>query len=93
MYKLSVPIMSATVNKANRERYVQLCREAGAKRVFLCNGSILAPIPDSLGENVRYFKSQGFEVGVWTDTLGHGFVLDHVQTGGDIPALDRKSVV
>lgn len=85
MYKISVPIMSATVNESNREKYVQLCREAGATRVFLCNGSILEPIPASLGENVRYFKSQGFEVGIWTDTLGHGFVLDHVQTGGDAP--------
>ena len=89
MYKLSIPIMSETVNKENRERYVQLCREAGAPRVFLCNGSILEPIPASLGENVRYFKSQGFEVGIWTDTIGHGFVLDHVQTGGDIPTFTQ----
>ncbi len=89
MYKISVPIMSATVNKNNREKYVKLCREAGATRVFLVNGSILEPVPQSLGENVRYFKSQGFEVGIWTDTVGHGMVLDHVQTGGDAPAFTQ----
>ena len=87
MYKLSVPIMSSTVNEGNRETYVRLCREAGAERVFLCNGSILAPIPKSLGENVAYFKSQGFEVGIWTDTIGHGGVLSHVESGGDTPAF------
>ena len=87
MYKLSVPIMSSTVNENNRERYVELCRKAGAQRVFLCNGSILAPIPDGLRENVKYFKSQGFEVGIWTDTVGHGAVLEHVETGGDLPVF------
>lgn len=89
MYKLSAPLMSATVNEKNRDVYVKQCREAGVTRVFLCNGSILEPIPDTLGENVRYFKSQGFEVGIWTDTIGHGFVLDHVQTGGDVPVFTQ----
>ena len=83
MYKISVPIMSSKVTRNNREEYVRLCREAGAERVFLCNGSILEPIPESLGENVAYFKECGFEVGIWTDTIGHGFVLSHVEKGGD----------
>ena len=77
MYKLSIPIMSSTVTRENRETYAELCREAGAERIFLANGSILEPIPDSLAENVSYFQSQGFEVGVWTDTIGHGFALSH----------------
>ena len=34
MYKLSVPIMSATVNHRNRETYVRLCRDAKAERIF-----------------------------------------------------------
>ena len=80
MYKLSVPIMSATVTPANRETYVKQCREAGVERIFLVIGSaIMQPIPDRLTENVSYFKSCGFEVGVWTDTIGHGFVLTHVE--------------
>lgn len=85
MYKLSVPIMSSTVNEGNRERYVELCRKAGVERIFVCNGSIMEPAPKSLFENVAYFKSQGFEVGVWTDTLGHGAVLDHVENAGETP--------
>lgn len=97
MYKLSVPIMSSTLNKNNREKYLKLCREAGAHRVFLCNGSILEPIPDALAENVKYFKTQGFEVGIWTDTIGHGAVLDHVDGGGDSqafsPIVDITGVV
>lgn len=82
MYKLSVPIMSATVTEKNRDAYVKLCREAGASRVFLCTGSPMEPIPAHLGANVAFFKSEGFEVGVWTDTLGHGVVLLHVENGG-----------
>ncbi len=80
MHKLSVPIMSATVTPANRETYVKQCREAGVERIFLTIGSsIMQPIPEHLAKNVSYFKSCGFEVGVWTDTIGHGFVLTHVE--------------
>ena len=82
MYKLSVPIMSATVNEGNREKYVKQCREAGAERIFLVNSSVMQPIPPTLAENVAYFKSQGFEVGIWTDTIGHGFVLTHAEDDG-----------
>ena len=87
MYKISVPIMSATVNDTNREKYLQLCKEAGAERIFLVSGSIMEPVPGSLSENVGYFKSEGFEVGIWTDTIGHGVVLDHVEQALDTSAF------
>lgn len=87
MYHLSVPLMSSTVNESNREQYAAMCKEAGVSRVFLCSGSIVKPIPQQLYENVAYFKSQGFEVGLWTDTIGHGVVLNHVQDGGDGPVF------
>ena len=80
MYRLSVPLMSATVNEGNRDAYVRFCRDAGATRVFLCNGSPNEPIPERLGENVAFFKEKGFEVGIWTDTIGHGFVLSHAKS-------------
>ena len=79
MYKISVPIMSSTVTFQNREKYVEQCRSAGADRIFLVNGSVMEPIPPSLAENVSYFKSCGFEVGIWTDSIGHGFVLTHAE--------------
>lgn len=80
MYKISVPLMSSTVTATNREVYVQLCREVGAERIFFALNSIFDPISPSLVENVSYFKEQGFEVGVWTNTIGHGFVLSHATT-------------
>ena len=83
MYKISVPIMSSTVNEKNRERYVQLCREAGAERIFFAVASVMEPISPSLAENVAYFRSQGFAVGIWTDSIGHGKVLDHVENATD----------
>lgn len=87
MYKISVPIMSATVNIHNREKYARLCREAGAERIFLATSVATQPIPPSLGENVAYFKSLGFEVGIWTDTIGHGMALTHVEGESDTPAF------
>lgn len=83
MYKISVPIMCATVCPANRETYVRQCRKAGATRVFLCTSSPMEPLPANLRENVAYFKEQGFEVGIWTDTIGHGFVLTHAENTDD----------
>ena len=35
MYKISVPIMSTTVNMSNREEFVRQFREAGAARYFI----------------------------------------------------------
>ena len=83
MYKISVPIMSSTVNETNREIYARQCRDAGVKRIFLAHESSAYPIPDALAENAAYFKEQGFEVGIWLgDTIGHGFALTHIE--GDL---------
>ena len=85
MHKISVPLMASTINNNNREKYLELCKKAKAERVFLALDSALKPIPDTLFENVKYFKAHGFEVGVWTDTIGHGFVLSHVENDETIP--------
>lgn len=87
MYKLSVPIMSSTVHEGNRETYAKLCREAGVERIFLAFGMITKPIPSSLGENVAYFKEQGFEVGIWCETIGHGVKLSHMSDSTDVPTF------
>lgn len=76
MFKLSVPISTKTLNKSNREKYLKQLREAGVQRIFLCGvGAIADEVPERVVENVRFFKSEGFEVGVWIGALGHGFVL------------------
>ena len=80
MYKLSVPLMSSSINKGNREEYLRQCKEAGVTRVFLAHESASYPITDALAENVAYFKENGFEVGIWLgDTIGHGFALTHIE--------------
>jgi hypothetical protein len=79
MYKISVPIMASTVKRSNREKYLNHCREGGIHRIFLCTNSPIFPLDPLLEENVAYFKSQGFEVGIWTDTIGHGGAMTHVE--------------
>ena len=79
MYKISAPIMASTVTRENRSKYVKLCRDAGISRVFLCTNSPIFPLHHLLEENIAYFKSEGFEVGIWTDTIGHGAVLTHIE--------------
>ena len=90
MYKLSVPIMSSTMNSSNREIYVKQFREAGVERVFVALGTPVEPIPQSLIENVQYLKAEGFEVGIWIDTLGHGMVLLHVE---DDKTMEYRQIV
>ena len=83
MYKISAPIMASTVTRENRSKYVKLCREAGIGRVFLCTNSPIFPLDPLLGENIAYFKAEGFEVGIWTDTIGHGAALTHIADTAD----------
>ena len=78
MYKISVPIMNVSVNEKTRENYLSQLRAAKADRVFL----ILMELGDDLGvldsfrENIKYFKDNGLEVGIWLgSTIGHGMVL------------------
>lgn len=77
MYKLSVPLMSTTITKENRQKYLSLCKEAGASRIFLALAE--NTIPENLKENISFFKQNGFEVGVWISTIGHGFILSHAE--------------
>ncbi len=79
MYKYSAPIMASTVTRENRQKYADYCRDAGISRVFLCTNSPIFPLPDLLDENIAFFKSEGFEVGIWTDTIGHGVALTHIE--------------
>ncbi|MBQ8387454.1 MAG: hypothetical protein IJX46_00830 [Clostridia bacterium] len=83
MHKISAPIMTSTVNVGNRDKYARLCREAGITRIFLCVNSPFLPLDPSLEDNVTFFKSEGFEVGIWTDTIGHGVALTHVADTSD----------
>lgn len=88
MYKISVPLMLSTINDNNREKYIELCKRAGASRVFLALQD--NTIPDNLKENIDSFKKCGFEVGVWMSTIGHDFAFSHtldIETQSDFDGI------
>lgn len=74
MYKIAVPIQNRLVNRQTREDYLRLLREAEADRVVLIAEENIDY--ERFAENVAFFKSAGFSVGVWlAETIGHGGVL------------------
>ncbi len=85
MHQLAVPIMLSSVTEENRDVYLEQCREAGVARVMLVLASVWMPLPPHLAETVAFFKKNGLEVGIWTDTIGHGSVLTHVVGAQSIP--------
>lgn len=82
MYKISVPIMATTITENNKKDYLALFKNAGASRIFIALPDYA--IPPTLGENIAFFKQNGFEVGVWLSTIGHGFVLSHTDDVTDL---------
>ena len=83
MYQISAPLMNDTIHSGNRDQYLSFCREAGVSRIFLAIGN--QQIPSTLGDNIAFFKQNGFEVGVWFDTIGHGFVLGYIDDSRKSP--------
>ncbi len=77
MYKLSVPVMSKTFYRSDREKIVNMLKDMGAERVFLALGNYEAEgkkrdeLFRILKENTEFLKSHGFEVGAWRWTLMH----------------------
>ena len=69
MYKISIPLMASTINEKNRDKYLELCRRAGAERIFLATGSIMLPPPEYMRETVEFFRSHGYEVGIQSDRV------------------------
>ncbi|MBR5428118.1 MAG: hypothetical protein IK118_07205 [Clostridia bacterium] len=70
-YRLSVPLTNLGVDRRGRERYLEMLRELGAKRVFFALGANCVfdgkaeEELRALRENCAYFKARGFEVGAW----------------------------
>lgn len=84
MYTLSVPLNIQLLNAKSKPEYVKQLRDAGATRVFLFSAEpfvrkncYLYHNPEILKDAIDYFKSAGFEVGVWMDAFGHGGILAH----------------
>lgn len=84
MYKLSVPIGLPTVTNETLPKYLKIFKECKVDRVFLCplespdnDKAYIYKESEMIQQAVDYFKSNGFEVGIWVDTLGHGVKLSH----------------
>ena len=89
MYKYSVPVSFTSMNEETRPKFAEIFKESKIDRVFLCVGD---PIPgvtflreneEKVKDDIAYFKSQGFEVGVWINAFGHGGPLSHDVNGLD----------
>lgn len=71
-YILSVPVMSsANTDREQREKTLAELKRCGADRVFVCatllysDLSYAEPYLINAEENIRFFKSHGFEMGAW----------------------------
>ena len=93
MYKLSVPVMLANPRfESYVEKYIELFRKIKPDRIFLCCASLMATEDkkqysiELLRKYVPVFKAEGYEAGIWVDSLGHGgtcgdFVNDDITDG------------
>lgn len=70
-----VPVDDRTLRRSGREKTAQALRAAGVRRILLAAGTYKTdPAVREreflrLGENLTYFKSEGFDVGVWIWTF------------------------
>lgn len=81
MYKISVPITAGTKGERRAQTLIELKR-AKADRVFLCVPRCVSPedvkarVVKELPEEIAFYTDNGFEVGLWTNSFGHGGSLD-----------------
>ncbi len=90
MYKYQVPISIESVTEHSKPIFVEEFRKGNIERVFL---TCLLPIyrDDSsiwtynkqFREAVKFFKDEGFEVGIWIGGFGHGAILTHETRDGN----------
>ncbi|MBQ7386775.1 MAG: hypothetical protein IJW03_01275 [Clostridia bacterium] len=72
MYKITVPVKNRYFKRSNPALAVENFKKMGVSRVLLTIGMYMTDenerrtALDELRENVKYLKSEGFEVGTWT---------------------------
>ena len=85
MHRFFAPIALDTIrNDEDYAIYLRQFRAAGIERIFICGiGEIKAGAgaifedPDRIERLIRRLQSDGLEVGVWMNALGHGALLAH----------------
>ena len=82
VYKLSVPIAIKTFNEDTLAQIIEMLKAMNATRVFLCDignifseSSVIYTDAERIKTYVNALKESGFEVGFWTNSLGHGDAL------------------
>ncbi len=81
-YKLSIPVMNGNCTTENRVKLAALIKKAGAERVFIALERDVLFSSDKkenlklLKSNIKFFRSRGFETGVWTQAFGFGNKLE-----------------
>ena len=78
-YFYSLPVITTKITDSTREATLEEIRRAGVDRLFLCVGTVndenLPIFIDSLSDNIPYFRSKGYEIGIWINSCGHGGAL------------------
>lgn len=75
MYKITVPVYNGNLERNGRQRTLEEVKRFDAKRVILCLDTYetdeekRSRAMDTLRENCRFFKENGFEVGAWIWTF------------------------
>lgn len=78
--KLYMPLMDETLNEKNNPIYAKKLKECGADSIFLAVSRIKIALTQDeqvkyftdLKKHYDYFKSQGYEVGIWISGYGFG---------------------
>lgn len=92
MHRFFAPVAIDTVNERSYPFYIEQLRAAQIDRVILCcvgevasESGTLFEDPARLAHYIKQFSADGFEVGVWMDSLGHGVVLNHAKAAEMLP--------
>ena len=83
MYKISTAVAIERVTDETKDALIQELKDGRIDRVFLCgaggfmygNDCFYINEPEKSKEIIKLFKDNGFEVGIWMSTLGHGCML------------------
>ncbi len=83
MYRVSVPIMLNPRFEKDFDEFMAQSQQAKVDRVFLCAAMSVAPEAHKqehlrlLRKYLPKVREAGFDVAVWTNSLGHGSALQH----------------
>ncbi len=84
MYKIAVPVSIGSFNEESYPIFLEEFKKAGVGRVFVCG--LNPPTQTNFefynsAEKGAYYidklKKDGFEVGIWMGSIGHGSTLSH----------------